>query len=213
MPLYETTEGREHTRMRCDTLSQQQLRLRIVRIRNPQKMFEFVCELERRDLTGDASQYRPYWSLLHRIAVVSLARMGYNSDGTENGRPISAWQPAAERAATRQRRQAAREFLARPANGYVLPPRYKLVFARSDSINAFSSMTGQDFKAFLNVLRSAEVPWRIIAMSLGMTVSKLTRFLPGIGYAKSAIDEINEQRSRAITTTPVRRITLRKENK
>lgn len=204
MPLYETIVGRAHSQMRCNTLNQQQLRLRIVRIRNPQKMYEFVLELGRRE-TGGGN-----WRTLYRIAVESLSRMGYNSNGTENDNPVSTWRPATSRTATRRREAVLVE---RPRPAYVPPPRYKLVFARSDTTSAFSSCTGQDFKAFLNVLRTAEVPWRIIAMSLGMTVNELTKFLPGVGYTKSDIDEIMEQRSRAITTNQVRRITLRKENK
>ena len=221
MPLIETAAGREHTRMRCDTLDQAGLRLRIARIRNPQKMYEFVCELGRRQNGGS------YWRSLYNIAAAKLGMMGYDATGRENGLPVQDYTPAGSRPRLRQRaynvlrhqeREEARRIVQTPPFIAIEPLQthhylgYKLVLSSATTSAPFSQLTGTDFGAFVNVLRSHNVPWHIIAMSLGTTVMKLIPMLYNIGYTKAQVNEITEQRDRTITINPVRRITLRKEN-
>lgn len=216
MPLHETTAGREHTAMRCDTLSQSELRLRISRIRNPQKMFEFVCELRRRR-NGST-----FWERLYLHAVDVLAGMGYDGEGVENGNPVSRWSPATAPRLGRTRLRRTHVAVNTPrivplsselrlTPSWDLTPsfeHYKIVLAP-----AALSLPGNDLVNFINVLRDHAVPFRIIAMSLGKTVTEMKPILYGIGWTKKQVEDVVEESEILNPHKQVRRITLRKENK
>ncbi len=226
MPLISTTEGMAHEDARFHEMNVSQLRVRISRIRNPQKMFECVRCLLNHASSAEISDRRKVGIIFNR-ANDKLHRMGFNRDGQEvdenraresmrgwnaRGRPRTVrgrWVaeiPVSPVMATRLMPVVVEDW-----EGIYLRHRRNIRFDNG-LINSEPSQDREP-REFLNVLLSADVKPRIIAMALGITVEQLWASLKHYGCADDRqIRDMKDENDNILVKPQVRKISMRREN-
>ena len=239
MPLHETLDGMAHEYARFGEMNVAQLRVRISRIRNPQKMYECVRCLVLHNREGTSPSNRRKAQAVFSYANEKLRGMGFNAEGNEidEGRArnsMAQWgNTHARRSPYRGRLRSHMAVNPTPPVVARLPSTPTLVrtwydfdvritrvdVMRTNTVNGGyeteekGPITHRGARELINVLLSANVKPRVIAMALGVEIDSLWIIMKHYGVADDRkIRDMKDENDNLLDTTPrVRKISIRKD--